>query len=127
MIRPPIGIKIGSNGSMPEKCPNAIHAKPVISTRIGIIRRCCLRYAELKLQIPTSNEMAIMVISTSSLARKPIPHIGKTVIKNGNAAQCMAQSVEAVMPILSRLILELRCFIKINLVHKYKSNLVALK
>lgn len=105
MVRPPMGIKMGSNNSIPEKCPKAIQAKPVTSTRIGIIRRCCFRYAVLKLQIPISNETAIMVISTASLAKNPIPHKGKTVIKNGNAAQCMAQSVEAVMPILSRLIL----------------------
>lgn len=105
MVKPPIGIKMGSNGSMPEKCPNAIHAKPAISTRIGIMRRCCLRYAALKLQIPTINETVIIVTSTASLARKPIPHKGKTVIKNGNAAQCIAQSVEAVIPIRSRLIL----------------------
>ena len=105
MVKPPIGIKMGSNHSMPEKCPKAIQAKPVISTRIGVIRRCCLRYAELKLQIPITKERAIMVISTASFAKKPKPHKGKTVIKKGNAAQCMAQSVDAVMPILSRLIL----------------------
>lgn len=105
MVKPPIGIKIGSNGSMPEKCPNAMQANPAMSTRIGIIRRCCLRYAELKLQMPIINETAIIVISTASLARKPIPHIGKTVIINGNTAQCMAQSIEAVMPMRSRLIL----------------------
>jgi hypothetical protein len=54
-------------------------------------------------EIPTTKAMMIMIHSTQGLAKKPSPSKGKLVKNIGTAAQCIAQSVEAVMPILSSL------------------------
>ena len=43
----------------------------------------------------------IMLHSIQGLAKKPKPKIGRLVKKTGTAAQCIAQSVEAVIPMLS--------------------------
>jgi hypothetical protein len=45
----------------------------------------------------------IMLHSTQGLAKKPNPTNGKLVNNTGTAAQWMAHSVEAVIPILSNL------------------------
>jgi hypothetical protein len=50
---------------------------------------------------PTTIAISIMLHSTQGLAKKPKPKIGKLVKKTGTAAQCIAQSVEAVIPMLS--------------------------
>jgi hypothetical protein len=47
----------------------------------------------------------IMIHSTQGLAKKPSPTKGKPVKNTGTAAQCIAQRVDAVMPILSSLAL----------------------
>jgi hypothetical protein len=52
-------------------------------------------------ETPTTIAISIMVHSTQGLAKKPKPKRGKLVKKTGTAAQCIAQSVEAVIPMLS--------------------------
>jgi len=45
----------------------------------------------------------IMPHSNKGLAKNPSPASGRQVSKTGTTAQCIAQSVDAVMPILSNL------------------------
>lgn len=52
-------------------------------------------------ETPTTSAISIIVHSTQGLAKKLKPKMGKLVKKTGTAAQCIAQSVEAAIPILS--------------------------
>lgn len=54
--------------------------------------------------IPTTKAIIIMIHSTHALAKNPRPIKGRLVKNTGTAAQCIAQSVEAVMPTLSSFI-----------------------
>ena len=110
MTIPPIGIKIGSKKSLPEKWPKAINAKPIIKMNIGAILWWFFLNDEPKDQIPKNNESEIMPISTHSLAKKLKPHKGRNVIKRGTIAQWMAQSTDAVMPKLSKFIGDFKSF-----------------
>lgn len=52
---------------------------------------------------PSNNARMIMPHSNNGLAKKPRPARGRQVSKTGTTAQCIAQSVDAVIPILSNL------------------------
>jgi len=67
--------------------------------------------------MPMNSAKMIMPHSTQALAKKPKPISGRLVNTNGTIAQWMAQSVEAVMPILSRPIENLE-----KCMHKYTTN-----
>lgn len=71
--------------------------KPAINVKMGIIF-LCFGKEEDKDHIPITSDRQIMLSSTQLWARNSRPHKGKVVMRNGSAAQCMAQATEAVIP-----------------------------
>lgn len=64
----------------------------------------CFSQEKPKDQLPIANDKTIIEISIHSSAKKPKPQRGNTEIMKGMTAQWIAQNVEAVIPILSNLL-----------------------
>lgn len=79
-----------------------MNTKPRINTSIGRMF-LCFGYEVLKDQIPINSDKLIIPNSTQLCARKFNPQSGRVVIKKGRAAQCMAQTIAAVIPKWSNL------------------------
>jgi len=107
MVNPPNGTIIPSIKPVKKIWPNIIIIKPILNNTNGSNRLWMRKYEELIDDTPIIKAKIIIPHSNHGFAKKPSPIKGSTVMKTGIKAQCIAQRVEAVIPMLSNLPLSL--------------------
>lgn len=84
-------------------CPAITATKPITNNNSGKARLWVRKYDKKIDDTPNINAKIIIPHSNNGLVKKPKPVSGKKVSIMGTMAQCIAHSVDAVIPILSNL------------------------